>query len=166
MKWNENHRFWSGFIRILALAGVIIEIKHEGLTEWKLLTDYDTKNVFVAMDGISIDRHWSFSYMLTEVPLSFTKSYKQCLIFQSALSVVTEISGPLHMGFHMLQSVYVIFGSFLGVCQNVIEWKKIKQTKVSECYEVCRNMCFIALEESSRLAWDLFIEKKQHRLLP
>ena len=153
--------FGLAILEILTLAGVIIETKHEGWTEWTLSMGWENKKVFVAMDGLSIDRHWSFSRILTEVPLSFTKSYRQCLIFQRALTVVTEISGPLYnMGFHMLQSIFVIFANFMDVCQNVIEWKKIKQNEVSECYELCRNMCFIDLEESSRLAWDLFLENK------
>ena len=132
--------FGLAILEILTLAGVIIETKHKGWTEWTLSVGWETKKVFVAMDGLSIDRHWSFSRMLTEVPLSFTKSYKQCLIFQQALTVVTEISGPLHMGFHMLQSIFVIFANFMSVCQNVIEWKKSNRPKFQSamnCVAIC-----------------------------
>ena len=123
------------------------------------------KKLYIAMDGLSMDRHWSFSRMLSEVPLSFSKSYKQCIIFQKALSRVTELSGPLHMGFHILQSVYIIFGDLLGACQKVVEWKKIVITKLSDSYDLCRSLCLMVLDEIGRMSWDLFIESESATLM-
>lgn len=69
------------------------------------------------MDGLSLDRHRSFQTKLTNLPLNFTDSFKQSLVFQKALSRVIEISGPLHMAFHMLQCVYIIYSGMLKLLQ-------------------------------------------------
>ena len=42
--------FGLAILEILALSGVIVEIKHEGMTQWKLSTGWETKKVIVAMD--------------------------------------------------------------------------------------------------------------------
>ena len=68
-----------------------------------------------------------------------------------------QISGSLHILFHMLQSVFVVYNDMLIWAQRVVEWKKINMKKVSDSFDTCRRMCMLALEELERLAVYVFI---------
>ena len=88
--------------------------------QWVLSEDWNKKTMVVCLDGLSLDRHRLFSSKLSNIPLSFTQSFKQSLVFQKALSGVIEISGPLHMDFHMLQSVFSIYKLFIRAVQECL----------------------------------------------
>ena len=78
-------------------------------------------------------------------------------MFQKTLSRVVPISGPLHIAFHMLQSIYIVYKDMMKWSQKVVNWKKINVNKVSETFDTCRQLCMIILEEIERLVVDLFI---------
>ena len=88
---------------------------------WQLGQEWDKKILYLCMDGLSLDRHRSFQRKLTNLPFSFDKAFRQCLIFQKAFSKVVEISGPLHIAFHMLQSIYIVYKDMMNCAQRVVE---------------------------------------------
>ena len=105
-------------IEILCLSGILIKVKGYGDSySWELNKEWEEKTVYLCMDGLSLDRHRSFQKKLVNLPFSYHKSFSQSLIFQKSLSRVVEISGPLHIGFHMLQSIFVIY-------KDMIKWGK------------------------------------------
>ena len=59
--------------------------------------------------------------------------------------------GPLHMSFHMLQCIYVLYDPLLHVSKECIEWKKLKLNKVSDNYQLSVSLAFMAYEELNRL---------------
>ena len=113
--------------------------------------------LYLCMDGLSLDRHRSFQRKLSNLPFAFDKAFRQCIIFQKAFSRVVEISGPLHIAFHMLQSIFIIYKDMMNWSQKVVEWKKVNTNKVSESFDTCRQLCMLTLEEIERLAVDLYI---------
>ena len=54
------------------------------------------------MNGLSLNHHRTFQEKLVKLPYAYTKVVKQSIIFQKALTQVIDISGPLHIAFHML----------------------------------------------------------------
>ena len=73
------------------------------------------------MDGLSLDRHRSFQKKLVSLPFSYHKSFQQSLVFQKSLNRVVQISGPLHIAFHMLQSIFIIYKDMIKWARRVIE---------------------------------------------
>ena len=69
--------------------------------------------MIICLDGLSLKRHRSFVSKLCKLPMRFIDSYKQSLVFQKVLSRVTEVSGPLHTSFHMLQVMHTVHKSLL-----------------------------------------------------
>ena len=49
----------------------------------------------------------------------------------------------------------------LKCTQEIVEWKRLRSTNVSESYDLCRQLCYLALDEAERLSWDLFLLEKQ-----
>ena len=41
--------------------------------------------------------------------------------------------------------------------QNVVGWKKVNVNKVSESFDMCRQLCMLTLQEIERLSIDLFL---------
>ena len=70
---------------------------------------------------------------------------------------VIDISGPLHIAFHMLQSIFIIYKDMMKWAQNVVGWKKVNVNKVSESLDMCRQLCMLTLQEIERLSIDLFL---------
>ena len=95
------------------------------------------------------------------VKASFSNDFKQARIFEKALSRVIELNGPLHMSFHILQCIYIIFGKMMEWGKAVVDWKRIKLNKVSESFELCKQLLFLMLDEASRLSWDLFVHENK-----
>ena len=81
--------------------------------KWVLTSDYHKKIIYLCMDGLSLERHRSFMKKLMNIPQSYEKNFHQSIAFQRAIGQVVEISGPLHVAFHMLQTIYIIFGTLL-----------------------------------------------------
>ena len=75
-----------------------------------------------------------------------------------------EISGPLHIAFHMLQSIYIVYKDMMNWAQKVVEWKKVNTNKVSESFNTCRQLCMMTLEEVERMAIDIFITDNNDNL--
>ena len=115
--------------------------------------------MIICLDGLSLERHISFVNKLCKLPMRFTDSYKQSLIFQKALSRVIEVSGPLHTAFHMLQVVYTVYKSVLQATQKCLGWKKINMSQVSETYRLCHSMISILYEELYRYLFLSFLEE-------
>ena len=78
-------------------------------------------------------------------------------MFQRALDCVVETSGPLHVAFHMLQTVFDIFGLILKSVGQLLKWKKIKYNRVSDSFQAARSLCMILLEELERYLIDVMI---------
>ena len=76
------------------------------------------------------------------------------------MTTVVKVSGQLHMAFHILQSIFTVFGPLLQLTQTILQWKKLNQNKVSDCYLQSRELYSITLEEISRLFWDKFMKSK------
>ena len=139
-------------IELLTKHGMLLKTRdHEECYEWILGQMWENKHIILCLDGLSLDRHRGFYKKLVQLPLSFSKAYKQSLVFQKALTRVTEVSGPLHTAFHILQSIYIVHGSLLKCAQFCFGWKKIKFSKVSENYRLCVNMLNILYEEVFRI---------------
>ena len=41
--------------------------------------------------------------------------------------------------------------------QKVVQWKKLNVNKVSETFDICRQLCMLVLQEIERVVIDLFI---------
>ena len=152
--------YGMALIELMTLVGILT--KTDGNTNnersvWVLSSNWMDKTMYICLDGLSLDRHRSFCKKLIKLPLSFSAAFEQSLVFQKALSRVIEMSGPLHMSFHMLQSIYILFGNLLLVTQNCIEWKKIKPAKVSDNYRLCEALSLIAYDEIYRVLWFKYI---------
>ena len=99
------------------------------------------------MDGLSLDRYRSFQKKLVSLMFSYHKTFGQSLIFHKSLSRVVEISGPLHIGFHMLQSVFIIYKNMIKRGKFIIDWKTVNANKLSASYDTCQKLCMVILEE-------------------
>ena len=117
--------------------------------------------VYLCMNGLSLDRHRSFQNKLVKLPYSYINVFKQSIIFQKALTRVVDISGPLHIAFHMLQSIFIIYKDIMKWTQQVVNWKKLNVNKVSESFDTCRRLCMLMLDEVERLAVDLFLDENE-----
>ena len=95
------------------------------------------------------------------LPFSYHKTFQQSLVFQKSLNRVVQISGPLHIAFHMLQSMFIVYKDMIKWARRVIEWKKVNVNKVSDSFDTCRRLAMILLEELERLSIDMFIESKE-----
>ena len=106
--------FGMAVIELLCLVGILHEEKaSETIAKWGLNRDWEQRRMFLCIDGLSLDRHRHFQKKLSNVKLSFSNAFKQSIIFQKALTRVTETNGPLHMVFHMLQTMHVAHGTML-----------------------------------------------------
>ena len=72
-----------------------------------------------------------------------------------------DISGPLHIAFHMLQSIFIIYKDMMKWTQQVVNWKKFNVNKVSESFDTCRRLYMMMLDEIERLAVDLFMNENE-----
>ena len=161
--------YGMAMIELLCLSGILLKSKRDinsavDNASWTLSENWWKKTLYLCMDGLSLDRHRSFQRKLTNLPFSFDKAFKQCIIFQKAFSKVVEISGPLHIAFHMLQSIYIVYKDMMNWSQKVVEWKKVNTNKVSESFDTCRQLCMMTLEEIERLSIDLFITDNNDEL--
>lgn len=121
----------------------------------------ERKTVNLCMDDLSFDRHRSFQKKLISLPFSYHKAFSQSLIFQKSLSRVVEISGSLHIAFHMLQSIYIIYKDMIKWGECVIDCEKVNINKVPDSFDTCRRLCMIILEELERLSIDICMLHKQ-----
>ena len=145
-------------IELLTLHGILDKcFTGNNIYEWRLSQKWNEKTIILCLDGLSLDRHRGFCNKLIKLPMSFTKAYRQCQIFQKALTRVIDISGPLHTSFHMLQSVYIVYNGFLRCIQECLGWKKITYHKVSENFRLCVHMIDIAYEEVFRVLFFNFM---------
>ena len=153
--------YGMAIIEILCLSGVLLKVKgYKDSYSWELHKDWEEKTVYLCIYGVSLDRHRSFQEKLVNLPFSYHKSFHQSLIFQKLLSRVVEISGPLHIGFHMLQSIFVIYKDMIKWGKHVVDWKKVNVNKVSDSYDTCCRLCMMLLQELERLSIDLFLDSK------
>ena len=92
------------------MASLLLHIKSNNKMDyWELCDDWEAKVVYLCMDGLSLDRHRSFQNKLVKLPYSYSNLFKQSILFQKALTRVVDISGPLHIAFYMLQSIFIIY---------------------------------------------------------
>ena len=97
-------------IEMLVLVGILVESSNDnGTIMWKTSPDYEERMLFLFVDGLSFDRHRYFVKQLTKIEATFLDNHKQCIEFQKALSRVKEVSGPLHIAFHMLQVIFNVY---------------------------------------------------------
>ena len=158
----KTNGYGMAIIELLCLSGILIHnISDVGGESWVLVEDWEERTLYLCMDGLSLDRHRSFQKKLIKLPYSYTKVFKQSIVFQKALTRVIDISGPLHIAFHMLQSIFIIYKYMMKWSKNVINWKNVNVNKVSESFDTCRQLCMLTLEEVKRLAIDLFMVKNE-----
>ena len=118
----RTNGYGMAMIEILCLSGLLVHnVFADGVESWDLCKDWETKQLYLCMDGLSLDRHRSFQRKLINLPYSYARVYKQSLIFQKALSRIIDISGPLHIAFHMLQYIYIIYKDMLKWAQKVVQ---------------------------------------------
>ena len=117
--------FGMAAIELLCLVGILHEEKiSDTYTKWDLDPKWHERRMFLCINGLSLDGRRHFQKKLSSnVKLSFTKAFRQSIIFQKALSCVKEVNGPLHMAFHMLQTIYTVFGTMLKWGQIIVDWK-------------------------------------------
>ena len=75
-----------------------------------------------------------------------------------------DISVPLHIAFHMLQSIFIVYKDMMKWAQNVLGWKKVNVNKVSESFDMCRQLCMLTLQETERLTIDSFLVEYEDQL--
>ena len=161
----SNEGYKKALRELLVLTSIMNESHYQNskgvcVKKWALANDWNKKKIYLCMDGLSLERHRTLQKKLSNEPISFTKAYEQSVDFKKALGQIIEIYGPLHMAFHMLQCIFIIYGNFLKNIQTVLKWKRLKFKNVSETFRGCKTMVFLALEEAERLMWDLFLEEK------
>lgn len=67
-------------IEMLVLSGILIETTNEnGAIMWKASPKYETKMVYLFVDGLSFDRHRYFVKRLTKIEASFLDNYKSLM---------------------------------------------------------------------------------------
>ena len=145
--------YGMALIELLVHLGLLYEYNdiHSGIKRWEACKDFEKKTVYLCLDGLSIERHRCFYRKLLDLPLSFTEQFKQAVEFQKVFGRVIELSGPLHMSFHMLQCIYNLYGGLLRCSQICVDWKKIKVAKVSDNYRLCCSLAMIVYEEITRM---------------
>ena len=95
---------------LLCLSGILIHnISPMEVELWDLVKDWKHRTLHMCMDGLSLNRHQSFQKKLIKLPYSYSKVFKQSTVFQKAHTRVIDISGPLHIAFHILQSKFIIY---------------------------------------------------------
>ena len=109
------------------------------------------------MDGLSLD---PFRQKLTNIPLSFNPAFQKGL-FLVALQQVIEVNSLLNMAFHMLQTIYSIYQQLIVWCKYILEWKKIKMSKVLDNFKSAHILNAVVLEEAECLVVDHFLSKQQ-----
>ena len=113
--------YGMALIDLLVHIGLLEICELNGCKKWTVCDNYKDKTVYLCLDGLSVDRHRCFFRKMIDLPLSFTDEFLQAIEFRKALSCVIELSGPLHMSFHMLQSIYicmVIYCLLLSIVSN------------------------------------------------
>ena len=177
-KWNPNYQTVSQFIvpkvflhdeittdgygkciiELLTMHGILIKTPiNDNLFEWVLAENWNSKTIILCLDGLSLDRHRCFGNKLINLPMSFTRAYKQSLIFKDALSRIIEVSGPLHTAFHMMQSIFNVYRCILKTMQDCIGWKKMKLNHVSENYRQCNSLMNMVYEEIFRILFFTYL---------
>jgi hypothetical protein len=142
------------------MIGILKEERlSETRTKWTACNNFNDKKLYLTMDGLSLDRHRSFKKKLMKIPQSYSDNFRQSIEFEKALSCVIETSGPLHIAFHILQTIYTIFDLLLECAITVVGWKKIKVTKVSDCFQSAKGLAFLLLEELERYLVDVMIQE-------
>ena len=143
--------YGMALIDLLVHIGLLEITDLNGCKKWTVCKNYKEKTVYLCLDGLSVDRHRCFFRKIIDLPLSFTDKFLQAIEFRKVLSCVVELSGPLHMSFHMLQTIYILYGNLLLTSQHCVEWKKLRPAKVSDNYRLCCSLAFIVYEEITRL---------------
>jgi hypothetical protein len=153
--------YGMAILDLLSLVGILIAEKdiESGKMKWSLSDGYQNKTMYLCLDGLSLDRHRSFTQKLINLPIRFTAAYEQSRIFQKALNQVIEVSGPLHMKFHMLQSIFTLYENLIETSQQCLQWKKVKK-KVSDSYRLCESLALLCYEEMYRLLFYKYITDK------
>lgn len=150
--------YGMAIIEILEYVGILKEFRSDGenhRSTWALTEDYEKKVVYLCVDGLSLDRHRSFKRKLTKVNQSFSDSFQQSIRFQLALGRVVEVSGPLHVAFHMLQCIFDVYPFLIKWGIQIVAWKRIKYTKVSECFQLSKEFILLLLNECERFLIDV-----------
>ena len=157
---TTTNGYGMAVVEILELSGIVkkTQTPYDDTPFWKLSDNYKDKILYLSMDGLSLDRHRSFKKKLLRLPQSYSKNYSQGVTFHKALNQVVEITGPLHVAFHMLQSIYDIYKPQMKWFINVVSWKKLKSTRVSECFQLAKRMSMYALAECERYLLDIFYD--------
>ena len=156
----SNKGYGMALIKLLTLVGLLnyaVQPTETTDPSWILCDDIDEKLLYLCLDGMSINRHRSFKKSLSLLPMNFMKSYEQSIIFKKAIDQVIPIPGPLHMSFHMLQSIYIVFDKLLHVAQKCLHWKCIYPTKISNCFRLSNFMAVMLFEEVNRYFFLMFI---------
>ena len=65
------------------------------------------------------------------------------------------------MAFHMLQCVYTVFHGMLRLLQEVVKWKMLNFSSVSQTYDQCRELLLLGIDEAERLMWGIFLLRKE-----
>ena len=148
--------FGMAVIELLCLVGILKEEQiDETRSKWVLGDNWSEKVMILCVDGLSLDRFRCFEKKLSNVKMSFSSSFEQTIIFQRALSRVVDINGSLHMAFHMLQCIYTVFQTLLKWAQNIVDWKRLIPTKVSDSFDLARQLVNLLLGEVERYLFGL-----------
>lgn len=152
-------------IELLILVGILIETTiNDEYKRWDLCRDYKERCLILAVDGLSMDRHLGFQRKLKSVKTSFTQNYEQAKVFEKAFERIIEVNGQLHMAFHMLQSIFIVFSTLIKWFVKIVKWKRINIGKVSHNFRLCRRLAFLVQEEIERYVWDLFLSENSNTI--
>ena len=84
------------------------------------------------------------------------------VVFKKALSQIVEVSGPLHVAFHILQSICSIFKPLLLWGLDILGWKKVNLSKVSDCFQRSKKLVLIILEEIERYTIGIMLSQSDN----
>jgi hypothetical protein len=151
--------FGMALIEILVMVGILKEERLSEIhTKWTACNNFNEKRLDLTMDGLSLDMYRSF-----KSPQLFSNNFHQLFKFEKALSCVMETSGSLHIAFHILQT-YTIFDLLPDCAVAVVGWKKIKVTKVSDCFQSAKGLAFLLLEELEHYFIDKMIQEMDNKV--
>ena len=161
----ETDGYGMAVIELLSHVGFLVqEDSDDSIKEWKIPIRNQYKKLLLCIDGLSMDRHHGFYKKLLRVASGSTSSLKNAITFKRVFNNIIEVSGPLHIAFHILQTIFSIFNVMFKWAQKVIQWKKITVHQVSDNFRMCKELCFLVLDEASRLSWDMFLYERKHKI--
>jgi hypothetical protein len=76
--------YGMAILDLLSLVGILIAEKNieSGKMKWLLSDGYQNKTMYLCLDGLSLDRHRSFTHKLIKLPIQLRQLTNSCVYFK------------------------------------------------------------------------------------